>query len=155
MSSTKNQIFWADDQVAFFLSEKIQSHHVFDLMLDTLERADETIVSSFAITENYVRRIIRSRDRLKHIILFLDFTVASRNPANTEFASRNVDRVLLTANHSKTIYMRKGRDQMLAIMSNNATSNQRYESGCIFKNHPVIAIYLQQIAIMKERAAPW
>ncbi len=155
MSSTKNQICWANDQVAFFLSEKIQSHHVFDLMLETLERADETIISSFAITENYVRRIIRNRDRLHSISLFLDFTVASRNPANTEFASRNVDRVLLTANHSKTIYMRSGGDQMLAIMSNNATSNQRYESGCIFRNHPVIEIYLEKLNEMKERAVRW
>jgi hypothetical protein len=155
MSSTKTQICWANDQVAFYLSPEIQSHHVFALMLDTLKRADETIISSFAITEGWVRRLIRYRQHLGDITLFLDFTVATRNPSNTNFAALNVDRVLLTNNHSKIIYMRSGLNEMLAVMSNNATNNQRYESGSIFKNHPVIDIYKKQLVTMKQQSAQW
>jgi hypothetical protein len=128
---------------------------VFDLMLAEIERADETILSSFAITEGYVRRIIRNRENLGFVKLFLDFTVASRNPANTNFAAINVDELLLTTNHSKTIYMRSNAMKMLAIMSNNATNNQRFESGVIFRNHPAIALYLDQISIMQNASVPW
>ncbi|MDD4374218.1 MAG: hypothetical protein PHG67_09900 [Bacteroidales bacterium] len=155
MSSIKTQISWANDQVAFYLSPVVQSHHVFDLMLQEIERADETIMSSFAITEGYVRRIIRNRIKLGFVRLFLDFTVASRNPANTNFAAVNVDELLLTTNHSKTIYMRNSQLEMLAIMSNNATNNQRFESGVIFKNHPAIRLYLDQVQIMKDAAVLW
>lgn len=155
MSSKTLQICWANDQVAFYLSPEVQSHHVFDLMLATIERADELVISSFAINETYVRRMIRNRHRINRILLFLDFTVASRNPANTQFAAMNVDSLLLTTNHSKTIYMRHGHNELLAIMSNNATNNQRFEAGCIFRNHPVIQHYKSQIDIMKQVAVPW
>jgi len=99
--------------------------------------------------------MIRHRQLLGDITLFLDFTVASRNPSNTTFAALNVDRVLLTNNHSKTMYMRSGTNEMLAVMSNNATNNQRYESGTIFKNHPAIKIYKTQLEAMKQHSAPW
>jgi hypothetical protein len=155
MSSKKTQIYWANDQVAFYLSPEVQSHHVFALMLDILKRADETIISSFAITEIWVRMLIRKKLQLGHISVFLDYTVASRNPANTHFAAQNIDELLLTNNHSKSIYMRNHSDEMLAIMSNNATSNHRYESGCIFKNHPVIEIYKKELQTMKQQSAPW
>lgn len=155
MSLIKNQISWANNQVGFYLSPVVQSHHVFDLMLHEIERADETIMSSFAITESYVRRIIRNRKHLGKVILFLDFTVASRNPVNTNFAALNVDELLLTKNHSKTIYMRSKSAEMLAIMSNNATNNQRFESGVIFKDHPAIRLYLDQVQIMKDAAVQW
>jgi hypothetical protein len=155
MSSKKTQICWANDQVAFYLSPDVQSHHVFDVMLENIERADEIIISSFAINENYVRRLIRNRDLLAHITLILDFTVASRNPANTQFAAMNVDNLLLTTNHSKTIYMRRNSTELLAIMSNNATNNQRFECGCIFRNHPAIGIYKQNMSILQATAAPW
>jgi len=151
----QNQIYWSNDQTAFYLSQVVQSHHVFDLMLNTIERADELIVSSFAITETFIRRLVYARNRIKQITLILDFTIASRNPAMICFAAEHADRLLLTNNHSKTIYLRDSRLEMLAVMSNNATNNQRFESGIILKNHPVIGLYRPLITQTIEQAAPW
>lgn len=155
MSLAQTQIYWSDDRTGFYLSPRVQSHHVFDAMLNQLQRADDLIISSFAVNDQYVRRIINHRQLISHITLILDFTVASRNPAITDFASANVDLLLLTSNHSKTIYMRSGNEQMLAVMSNNATNNARFESGIILHNHPSIAHYLTAIDHLKQRSVVW
>lgn len=95
---------------------------------------DRMVISSFAITEAYIRRIIRNRDHIHHITLILDFTIASRNPQISLFAARNVDELYLVNNHSKIIYVENGERKMAAIMSNNATNNHRYESGIIIQD---------------------
>jgi hypothetical protein len=148
-------INWIDDHLAIYLDNKIQAHHIFDKMLQELINVDQAIISSFAITEPWVRRLIRHRADIKHITLFLDFTVASRKPLNTDYAARNVDELLLTRNHSKTIFMSSGNKRLLALISNNATNNQRYESGVIFSDHPAINFYLQEIETMKSDSVPW
>lgn len=150
-----NDLSWIDKSTAIFLSNNIQAHHIFDYMLEELTGDLKIIVSSFAITEPWVRRLIRSRDRVTHITLFLDFTVASRKPRNTEYTAQNVDELWLTNNHSKTIFMDNGSDRILSMMSNNATNNRRFESGVLFKNHPSIEIYLHYIELMKLGCQQW
>jgi len=150
-----NDIHWVDANIAVYLTNNIQAHHIFDFMLEELTGNLKIIVSSFAITEPWVRRLIRSRQRITHITLFLDFTVASRKPKNTDYTSRNVDELWLTNNHSKTIYMDNGTDRILSMMSNNATNNRRYESGVLFKNHPAVELYLQNIEQMKLDSVQW
>lgn len=95
---------------------------------------DRMVISSFAITEAYIRRIIRNRENIRHITLILDFTIASRNTQVSLFAARNVDELYLVNNHSKIIYVESGDRKMAAIMSNNATNNHRYESGIIIQD---------------------
>jgi len=150
-----NQIIWSDPQTAFFLSNQVASHHVFDFIINEMKRADELIISSFAITDFYVRRLIRNSGRISRITLFLDFTIASRNARVTQFAASNVTELFLTNNHSKTIYAKNADTEMLAVISNNATNNLRYESGIIFKNHPIISQFLQQYEFMKLNCTQW
>jgi len=119
------------DGFALYINKQVQSHNVFDYMLDRAGVAELMILSSFAITEAYVRRIIKNRHRIQNIELILDFTIASRNPRITLFADRNVDALYLVNNHSKIIYVESGGECMAAVMSNNATNNHRYESGII------------------------
>lgn len=151
----QNDIHWISEQVGIYLSNNIQAHHIFDYMYNELSADAKLILSSFAITEPWVRRLIRSRDRISHITLFLDFTVASRKPRNTDYVARNVDQLYLTNNHSKTIFMDDGRTRILSLMSNNATNNKRYESGVLFKNNPCIDLYLQDIEKMKLECVQW
>ncbi len=155
MDPSHHGIEWIDNKLGLYLSQDIQAHHVFDFMIQELAGDLKIIVSSFAITEPWVRRLIRSRDRVNHITLFLDFTVASRKPRNTDYAARNVDELFLTNNHSKTIYMENGNDRILAMMSNNATNNRRFESGVLFKNHQAIELYLNYIELMKLECVKW
>jgi hypothetical protein len=133
-----------------YLNQQVQSHTVFDWILEKVVRADKMIIGSFAITEAYVRRIIRNRERITDITLFLDFTIASRNPRVTHYAAHNVDRLFLMNNHSKFIYATGTGQEYLAIMSNNATNNHRYESGIILSDSVFIAEFLKQIEVMQN-----
>ena len=137
------------DGFALYLNQQVQSHTVFDFLLTKIQRADKIIINSFAVTEAYVRRIIRNRNQITDITLFLDFTIASRNPRGTLYAAHNVDRLFLTNNHSKFIYASGSGKEYLAIMSNNATNNHRYESGIILSNSIVIAEFLCKISEME------
>jgi hypothetical protein len=150
-----NQIIWSDPQTAFFLSNQVASHHVFDFIINEMKSADSMIISSFAITDQYVRRLIRNSGRISRITLFLDFTIASRNARVTQFAASNVAELFLTNNHSKTIYAKNNDTEMLAVISNNATNNLRYESGIIFRNHPIIPQFLQQFETMQTDSVQW
>jgi len=150
-----NQITWSDPQTAFFLSNQVASHHVFDFIINEMKRADELIISSFAITDQYVRRLIRNSVRISRITLFLDFPIASRNARVTQFAASNVAELYLTNNHSKTIYAKNSGTEMLAVISNNATNNLRFESGIIFRDHALIPQFLQQYETMKTDSVQW
>lgn len=135
-----------------YLNQEVQSHNVFDYMLDRLEGADRMTISSFAITEAYVRRIIRNRERIGHIDLILDFTIASRNPRISMYAAKNVDNLFLVNNHSKVIYIEKGTQSMAAVMSNNATNNHRFESGVIILDHQKARTFGQAFDAVKQQA---
>jgi len=150
-----NQIIWANSQTAFFLSNQVASHHIFDFVIDEMKSAECMIISSFAITDHYVRRLIRNRGRISRITLFLDFTIASRNARVTQFAASNVAELFLTNNHSKTIYAKNADTEMLAVMSNNATNNMRYESGILFRNHDLIPQFLRQYETMQADSVQW
>lgn len=139
------------DGIYWYLSDQVQSHNVFDFLLKKVKRADEMIISSFAITEAYVRRIIRNRDKIERLSLFLDFTIASRNPRNMLFAENNVDELYLCNNHSKFIYVRGSGKEYVAILSNNATNNHRYEIGIILCNHSFITEFLGGVEKMKSK----
>ena len=152
VSSTK--LTWVNG-IAPFLSNQVQFQDVFDFMLDECERADKMVISSFAITEALVRRIIRNRHRIDHLTLFLDFTIASRNPRMTMFAAKNVDQLYLTNNHSKTIYISSNGKEYLAVMSNNATNNHRYESGLVINSREVISHFREQYNQLKNDSVKW
>ena len=134
----------------YYLNQQVQSHTVFDYLLEKVGRADKMIIGSFAITEAYVRRIIRNRDRIVDITLFLDFTIASRNPRTTIYAAHNVNRLFLANNHSKFIYASGSGMEYLAVMSNNATNNHRYESGVILSDPDLIIEFLRKVEEMKN-----
>ena len=134
--------------IGFYCSQDIQSHDVFDYLLDKMEGADRLIISSFAITEAYIRRIIRNRERIRHIDLVLDFTIATRNPRIVMYTAHNVDNVYLANNHSKTISIEKDGRSMVAVMSNNATNNYRFESGIIITDPEVAREFGEQIRQM-------
>ena len=136
--------------VSWYLTDQVQSHDVFDFLLKKVKRADKMIIGSFAITEAYVRRIIRNRNRIGEVELLLDFTIASRNPRIMLFAENNVDELYLTNNHSKFIYVNGSGQQYVAIMSNNATNNHRFESGVILSDPEFIADFLDGIEKMKN-----
>jgi hypothetical protein len=140
------------DGFAMYLNQQVQSHNVFDYLLDKAGQVERMIISSFAITEAYVRRIIRNRERIKRIELILDFTIASRNPRITMYAAQNVDNLFLVNNHSKIIYVEQGGRCMAAVMSNNATNNHRFESGVIISDSSKARTFGEAFELVKQQA---
>jgi hypothetical protein len=136
-----------------YLNRQVQSHTVFDYMIEKLGHVDRMVISSFAITEAYIRRIIRNRKRIGHITLILDFTIASRNPRITLFAAKNVDELYLVNNHSKIIYAEGNGNKMAAVMSNNATNNYRFESGIIIRESNKAAVIGEAFAQVINESA--
>jgi hypothetical protein len=134
MNSKNSESICECDGFAMYLNQQVQSHNVFDYLLERAGHAERMIISSFAITEAYVRRIIRNREHIDKIDLILDFTIASRNPRITMYAAQNVDNLYLVNNHSKIIYVETRGQSMAAVMSNNATNNHRFESGVIISD---------------------
>ena len=130
-----------------YVSNRINSHDIFDYLIDKCEGADRLFVSSFAISETYIRRFIKNRYRINHRTLLLDFTVGTRQSRNTYFASKNVDELYLTNNHSKIILIE---NKAVAIMSNNATDNSRFESGLVSFNTELISEYSNLVELMKN-----
>ena len=151
----KQKLRWLSNGTAPYLSKEIQSHDVFDFMLNEIKRADTVVISSFAITEAYIRRLIKNSDRIGHVTLFLDVTIGTRNPRLTGYASMNVNELYLLNNHSKTIYMSGSGKELLAVMSNNATNNHRYESGIVFSEPEIIAQFVQQYKTMKAESCDY
>lgn len=145
------ELSWAND-IALKLSQEVQSHDVFDYLLNECGRAEKIIIGSFAMNDAYIRKIIRKRDKIEDIEVFLDLTVADRSPANTIYVSQNVDALYLTNNHSKFIYCKGGGKEFLSVMSNNATNNHRFEFQVFIRERETIFNFLQQYEVMKNES---
>lgn len=144
------ELSWNND-IALKLSHEVQSHDVFDYLIEQCGDIDKMIIGSFAMNDAYIRRIIRSREKVKEIEVFLDLTIADRHTSNSIYISQNVDALYLTNNHSKFIYC-KGDQEILALMSNNATNNYRYEFQVFIRDRGTIVDFLQQYEVMKKES---
>ncbi len=148
------KIEWLCDGFAPFL-DKVQSHHVFDFCLNYVERADETIISSFAINEGFVRRLIKNRVRLGNLTVIWDSNMAVQNIGKLLFAAKNTDALLLANNHSKVIYMANSQKQCVAVSSVNTTGNYRYEGGLVTSDAALVGFYKHKLDNIKATSKPW
>ncbi len=149
-----NKIAWLDDEFAPFL-DKVQSHHVFDFCLANIEYADETIISSFAINEAFVRRLVRNRNQLGKLSIIWDSTMATRNPKILLFLANNVDAIYLVANHSKMISMKRSDKHIVSVSSINTTGNYRYEGGLITANETLTNYYHSELQKVIKNSIKW
>ena len=149
----KAKIYWLNDGFAPFLST-VQSHHVFDFCLNYVNRADATVISSFAINEAFVRRLVKNRDRLGHVTVLWDVTMATRNIQTLMFLAKNVDAVHLVPNHSKMIWM-QGEKECVAISSVNTTGNYRNEGGLVTSDPTLIDFYKTNLQIIINDSPQW
>ncbi len=148
------KIDWLNDGFAPFL-DKVQSHHVFDFCLNYVGRADETIISSFAINEGFVRRLIKNRVRLGNLTVIWDSNMAVQNIGKLLFAAKNTDALLLANNHSKVIYMANSNKQCVAVSSVNTTGNYRYEGGFITTDADLVKFYKLKLENIIDESNPW
>lgn len=149
-----NKISWIDDDFAPFLS-KVQSHHVFDFCLEHIACAEETIISSFAINEAFVKRLIKHRKRLGKISVIWDSTLATRNIKTLLLLDKHVNTINLIGNHSKMISMRSDHQHVVAVSSVNTTGNYRYEGGLITSQATLTNYYHTQLLDIINNSKQW
>jgi len=148
------KINWLNNEFAPFL-EKVQSHHIFDFCLAYVERADECILSSFAINEGFVRRLIKNRGLLGNLSVIWDSNMAAQNIGKLLFTAKNTNALYLANNHSKVLYMANKNKQCVAVSSVNTTGNYRYEGGFITINPELVDFYKQKLDLLILDSKPW
>ena len=148
------KINWLNGEFAPFL-DKVQSRHVFDFCLKYVERADECIISSFAINEGFIRRLLKHRDLCGELTVIWDVNMAQSNAANLLFLSKQTDALYLTSNHSKVIYMANAEKQCVAVSSVNTTGNYRYEGGFVTCNPDLVNYYKLKLDHIIDNSKPW
>lgn len=149
-----NKIAWINDEFAPFLN-KVQSHHVFDFCLSNIKYADETIISSFAINEAFVRRLFKHRDKLGKLTIIWDSTMATRSPKILLFLAQNADAIYIVPNHSKMISMKRTGKHIVSASSINTTGNYRYEGGIITTNKQLVDYYHSELNNIINDSVKW
>lgn len=149
-----SKIKWIKDGFAPFL-EKVQSHHVFNFCMDYVERADVCIISSFAINEGFVRRLIKNKESLGQITMLWDANMAQSNIKNLLFLTKNIHALYLNSNHSKVMYMANKSRQCVAVSSVNTTGNYRYEGGFITSDPILVNYYKTQLDEIISTSTKW
>lgn len=154
MALSNNDIIELDSQTAVYFSRNVESHDVLTYIMSRIGKADKLFISSFAVSDNFNRKIANIRKDVGELIVLLDFTIATRKKANTIFIANMSDQLFLTRNHSKVIAS-LGSQKAIAIISNNATENHRVESGFISFNPDFVNAYEKIIYKELKNAAPW
>lgn len=153
-SLDKEKIQWLTDDFAPFL-DTVQSHHVFDFCLRDVDYANETIISSFAINEAFVRRLVKNRKRLGRLIIIWDTTMATRNISTLLFLNKQADAIYLTPNHSKIISMQCDSKNVVAVSSVNTTGNYRVEGGLVTSESSLVHFYHSQLIKIINSSGRW
>jgi len=151
---SSQKIKWIKEGFAPFL-DKVQSHHVFDFCLGYVERADDCIISSFALNESFIRRLVKNREKLGNLVVIWDSNMATQNIGKLLFAAKNTNKLLLTNNHSKVLYMANNQKQCIAVSSVNTTGNYRYEAGFITTDVHLVEFYKSKLDELILESKTW
>jgi len=130
--------------------EKTGSRDVFERMIDKTQRADEVIVCSFAVDENFLRRLTKAREKIGKLTLILDFTLARRNRTRLIRAAELADELYCGNTHAKLFLIRSAEYSAVCALSANATTNYRYECGTILADRESIEVAENLIEKMKK-----
>lgn len=115
-----------------YLDNRIQLFDVIEKILSETGPS-EIYISTFSISEEFLRRIFRLRQRgwLTKATMLADLK-ASRKTVNLyTFISNTFDDVYLAENHSKVILIRNTKWMVSICTSQNQTRGNRTESGMI------------------------
>jgi hypothetical protein len=132
--------------------KKTDAWSILNTLLAKVERADKLIICSFAIAEAFARKLLRERNKIEHLTLILDFTIAKRHRSNLLFLEQVADEIYLCNTHAKLVLLESKDLSGVAVMSANATMNLRYECGFISTDKNHINAIKNDLETMKQNA---
>lgn len=115
-----------------YLSNAIQVADLLKWILDQSGPA-HVMLSSFSLSEEFLRRIffIRKESLLLSLDIILDFKAMNKTLILWPFIAQAVENCYLADNHSKILLVYNDNWAVAAVMSQNLTRGNRYESAVV------------------------
>ena len=120
----------SENPVQAFYTDKFQLFDIIEVVLSQVNHCKRLTLTSFSISEEFVRKIFRFREQfeLNSVDLFLDTKAATKVSKLNLFIKNTFDEVYLTNNHGKVF----DSDPCVSICtSQNQTRGNRKESHII------------------------
>ena len=135
-----------------FYTDKFQLFDMIEILLEQLHgRCSILYMTSFSISEEFIRKIWRFRQQMKisKVILLLDHKAAIKVSKLLPFSRNVFDEVYLTNNHGKVILF--DADIKISICtSQNQTRGNRREATIITSDKDTYRSFLSEIVNMME-----
>jgi hypothetical protein len=104
------------------------------------------------MAEAFARKLLRERNKIEHLTILLDFTIAKRHRQNLLLLEKIADEIYLCNTHAKLVLLESEYFSGVAAMSANATMNLRYECGFISTDIKHVNTIKTELEEMKRNA---
>ena len=143
----------SDVPLQAFYTDKFQLFDIIEVVLSQVNPCKQLTLTSFSISEEFVRKIFRFREQfaLNSVALFLDTKAATKVSKLNLFLKNTFDEVYLTNNHGKVILFDS--NPLVSICtSQNQTRGNRKESHIISTDLVCFKTFATAIQEMKQTA---
>lgn len=141
----------SENQIQAFYTDKFQLFDIMDVILSQLPYCDRLIMTSFSISEEFIRKVVRFKTiyKIGRIELILDSKAATKVQKLNLFIKNTFDEVFLTKNHGKIILFDS--DPRVSICtSQNQTRGNRKESHLVTTSIDCFESFLKAVEEMKS-----
>lgn len=136
----------ADNPSQVYLSNSIQVADLMQWVLDQTGPANVKM-TSFSISEEFLRRLffIEQANLIKSIDIVLDFKATNKTLILWPFIAQTVQNCYLASNHSKILLVYNDSWNVTAVMSQNLTRGNRFESAFISTDRRIFESLHRQV----------
>lgn len=136
----------ADNPSQVYLSNSIQVADLLQWVLDQTGPANVKM-TSFSISEEFLRRLffIEQANLIKSIDIVLDFKATNKTLILWPFIAQTVQNCYLASNHSKILLVYNDSWTVTAVMSQNLTRGNRFESAFISTDRQIFESLHRQV----------
>lgn len=136
-----------------FYTDKFQLFDIIEVVLSQLPDCAELTMTSFSISEEFIRKILRFRQEynLQRVVLLLDTKAAAKVQKLNMFLKNTFDDVFLTNNHGKVILF-DSNPRVSICTSQNQTRGNRKESHIISTSSVVFEAFHNTVSHMQSTA---
>lgn len=147
----------ADNPSQVYLSNSIQVADLLQWVLDQTGAANVKM-TSFSISEEFLRRLffIEQANLIKSIDIVLDFKATNKTLILWPFIAQTVQNCYLASNHSKILLVYNDSWTVTAVMSQNLTRGNRFESAFISTDRQIFESLHRQVEdVISNQSIPF
>lgn len=143
----------SENPLQAFYTDKFQLYDIIEIILSQLPYCNELTMTSFSISEEFIRKIHRQRKEFNPGIvnIFLDTKAAAKVQKLNLFLKNTFNNVYLSNNHGKVLIF-DSNPHVSICTSQNQTRGNRKESHIITTDENVYNTFFAAISKMKKNA---